>query len=137
MGHIFTLDEANRALALVKPIVGDILAKMREAKEIHAAVRNAEFQPDVSEIDLIGKMRVAEKLLNEVEYHMSELGGVGVFLKDLEKGAVDFPYMHEGKMVFLCWMPGEDSIKYWHEQNHGVLARRPVDESFLLKTAVV
>jgi hypothetical protein len=44
-------------------------------------------------------------------------------IKDLERGLVDFPAMHDGREVFLCWERGEDDIEFWHELDSGYAGR--------------
>lgn len=130
MEKYFTLEEANRALALVQPIVADILSKMQEAETLHAEVKKEKTLPLLSETELLAKLNRVEKLLNDIEYHMTELEEVGAFLKDLKLGLVDFPYIYNGNVVFLCWKLGEEEVHYWHETDSGFVDRKPVDASF-------
>ena len=58
------------------------------------------------------------------------LGARGVVLKDLEAGLCDFPYEHEGRIVYLCWKLGEEKIGWWHEVAEGFAGRQILDESF-------
>jgi hypothetical protein len=57
---------------------------------------------------------------------VDELRVVGVELKDFEKGLVDFPAVHEGREVFLCWHWGEDKVQTWHEIDAGYAGRQDV-----------
>lgn len=125
----FTLEEANRAITLVSPIVKDIVQKMGTAKQLHEEVRHGKSDPAASETDMLGKLNQAQKLLNEVEYHMKELASVGVILKDVNVGLVDFPHTRDGKNVFLCWMPGEDRVSFWHERDEGYAKRKRVADT--------
>lgn len=137
MEKYFTVEAANRALLLVAPIVRDILGKMKEAQVIHDAVKYAKESESTSEIALLERLNQAEKLLNQVEYHMKELESVGVLLKDLQKGLIDFPCLYDGRIVYLCWMLGEEHITYWHEVNHGFSDRKEVDQRFVPNKATV
>lgn len=131
MEKYFTLEEANRSLVLIRPIVADILGKMREAEQIHGEVQHERSKSDASEALLLEKIARAEKLLNEIEYHMKELERVGVFLKDLKLGIVDFPYLYENRVIYLCWKLDETEIRAWHEVNRGYNERKIIDENFL------
>ncbi|MBI5413591.1 DUF2203 domain-containing protein [Candidatus Peregrinibacteria bacterium] len=135
MEKVFTIHEATRALALVSPIVSDILRKMKMAQNLHKEVQVGKNKAGVSEAEMLGKLELAEKFLNEIEYHMKELADVGVALKDMQFGTVDFPCMHNGQPVYLCWRPGESATVFWHEKDECFLDRRPVDKSFLTETA--
>lgn len=132
----FSLETANRALILLRPIVLDIVRKMKEAQSLQQIVQHQKNNPETSEVALLDNLSRAEKLLNEVEYHMKELENVGVFLKDLEKGIVDFPCLREGKIVYLCFRIDEESIHFWHEMSGSFADRKPVDERFTSKISV-
>lgn len=122
----FTIEEANRAIVLVKPIVEDILSKMASAQVIHEEAKQMQALGRTVETEILGKIRQAESLLNDVEYHMRELEGIGVLLKDLKLGLIDFPCLYNGRIVNLCWKPGEDSIMGWHEISEGFTERKPI-----------
>ena len=51
---------------------------------------------------------------------------LGVILKDLDVGLLDFPHEREGRVVFLCWHPPEESVGYWHEIEAGYAGRQPL-----------
>ena len=51
---------------------------------------------------------------------------LGVLLKDLDMGLLDFPHEREGRIVFLCWHPPEERVGYWHEIEAGYAGRRPL-----------
>ena len=57
---------------------------------------------------------------------LAALDALGVILKDLEEGLVDFLHMREGKVVFLCWRLGEAEVRFWHEVGAGYDARKPL-----------
>src|SRR5688572_7272241 len=70
----------------------------------------------------------------EIETHASglercvaELVGLGVQVKDVDKGLVDFPAVHEGGEILLCWHVGEESVEYWHSLEEGFAGRKPID----------
>ena len=49
---------------------------------------------------------------------------MGVVVKDLVAGLVDFPHEHEGRIVYLCWKDGEDELDWWHEVDDGFAGRQ-------------
>jgi hypothetical protein len=53
---------------------------------------------------------------------------LGVLLKDLDAGIMDFPCARGGEVVLLCWHPGEEKIGYWHDLEAGYRGRRPISE---------
>ena len=57
----------------------------------------------------------------------AQLAGVGVVLRDLDRGLVDFPAILDGSEVYLCWVESEeDEIGYWHDLDAGYAGRRPL-----------
>lgn len=46
-----------------------------------------------------------------------------IFIKDVERGLLDFPAIIGGKEVFLCWEEGEDDIEFWHDIDSGYAGR--------------
>jgi hypothetical protein len=61
--------------------------------------------------------------VQEIEY-------LGVHVKDLRTGLVDFPYDRDGRVVYLCWKPDEDDIAWWHETGVGFAGRQPLTDEF-------
>ena len=70
------------------------------------------------------------------EAEMSEIGGgmralvqhlesLGVEVRDLEQGLVDFPGEREGQPVWLCWRLAEPEVGFWHALDEGFTSRQP------------
>jgi hypothetical protein len=49
-----------------------------------------------------------------------------IFIKDLERGLIDFPAIMGGKEVFLCWEQDEQQIEFWHDLDTGFSGREPL-----------
>ena len=60
---------------------------------------------------------------------VERLDELGVVVKDLDSGLVDFPAQREGEPVLLCWRVGEGEVAYWHDLVQGFAGRRPIDWS--------
>ena len=123
---IFTVQEANALLPNVRTIVGKIQRAHRnlsryseEAKKAaEAAERGGGGFPD-------GVAYAA--ILTELTLQLSELEGLGVQLKDFERGLVDFPSLRDGRVVLLCWQLGEgDELEWWHDVDAGFAGRTPL-----------
>jgi len=59
---------------------------------------------------------------------LAEIDSIGVQVKDLNIGLLDFPCEVEGQIVLLCWNLGEKSITHWHGTDEGFAGRKPIDE---------
>jgi len=132
----FTLEEANALL----PVVESLLGRAITAKESAEALER-EIQSLRQRIFLAGGMTVniVEVARNRTETEaevqrakdaLGELDAIGVQVKDLDTGLLDFPCRVEGELVLLCWRRGESRIEYWHTLEAGFRGRQPVDERF-------
>ncbi|HST25303.1 MAG TPA: DUF2203 domain-containing protein, partial [Gaiellaceae bacterium] len=57
---------------------------------------------------------------------VEQLTGLGVQVKDIDTGLVDFPSTRDGDEVLLCWRLGEDAVEWWHTPDGGYAGRRPL-----------
>jgi hypothetical protein len=120
----FTLAEAKRALPLVKRVASDIQSIQVERLRIHAELSAG----------LAGMSSAKQKMLQDdfqratdrLEKLIDELHMIGVELKDPSRALLDFPAMHEGREVLLCWKADEETITHWHETEAGFAGRKPV-----------
>jgi hypothetical protein len=71
-----------------------------------------------------------EKALQEARDTLAEIDEIGVQVKDLEQGLLDFPCVMDGKTVLLCWKLGEKEIGYWHTTEDGFAGRKRLDARF-------
>ena len=66
-------------------------------------------------------------LLTNFSEEISELEALGVQLKDLDRGLIDFPSLRDGRVVLLCWQLGEgDELEWWHDMDAGFAGRTPL-----------
>lgn len=124
----YTVDQANRALPLVRRIAEDIVAQYRRWQE-----RVREFEivtsrstatvPDARADRL---QREVQALAAEIDGYIGELAELGIEFKDYERGLVDFPAELGGRPVYLCWQVGEPAVQFWHELDAGYIGRRPL-----------
>jgi len=50
-----------------------------------------------------------------------------IFIKDLDRGLIDFPAIIGGREVFLCWEADEDDVEFWHDLESGFAGRERLD----------
>lgn len=114
----FTPDEANKALPLVKAIVGDIRDLATSMKERHDRLEDAKgFERQEIEDSLADDQFRLQELVDE-------LSALGVELKDFFSGLVDFPCWFEDREIYLCWKLDEPTIGHWHETSAGFAGRK-------------
>jgi hypothetical protein len=71
-----------------------------------------------------------EKAQEESKDTLAEIEEIGVQVKDLEQGLLDFPSTIDGRPVLLCWKLGEKEIGFWHSPEDGFAGRKPLDGRF-------
>jgi hypothetical protein len=132
----FTLDEAQSLL----PVLESLLKRAMEGRRAAQSVES-ELNELPQRIYLSGGMRVdsasVAKQRAEVEEHLkraqesiAEIDAIGVQVKDLDSGLLDFPCRINDQVVLLCWRMGERAIEHWHTVEAGFQGRQPVDERF-------
>jgi hypothetical protein len=137
MPRFFTLTEARAAL----PVVG---RSLREAVQAKAHYLEAEKTiHDLGQrIMMLGGVNVdtavAEAWKTQYDSNaqtlktvMERIEDLGVLVKDLDIGLVDFPTLFRGEEVYLCWRMDESDIDHWHGVNEGFSGRRPIDKHFV------
>jgi hypothetical protein len=62
----------------------------------------------------------------ELARALEEIQALGVVVKDLDTGLVDFPSVRDGRDVLLCWRLGEDEVAFWHGYDDGFAGRQPI-----------
>jgi hypothetical protein len=126
---LFTLDEALELL----PVVRRLLEELQESKrDLQASTEridrvaetttgNGHFEHGPSE-----PQTEAQRRATELQKLIEELDDLGVELKGIDQGLVDFPSLREGRVVYLCYRLGEETISWWHDLDAGFAGRQPL-----------
>jgi hypothetical protein len=133
---IFTLEEAQAVLPVVEALLKRALAAGQSSVEIEEELQQLKQKIFVSggmRVDVIFVLRRRDALAlyeQQVEETVTEINSIGVEVKDLAAGLLDFPCMLDSEVVLLCWRQGESRIAHWHTQQDGFRGRKPIDERF-------
>lgn len=130
----FTLEEAQTLL----PVLRSLLQRSIQGKQLIEEVEK-EFQDLSHRILLSGGLFVdvakvarrraeSDKALQGTKDALAEIESIGVQVKDLDIGLLDFPCVVDDQTVLLCWKLGEDKIEFWHGMEEGFRGRKPIDE---------
>ncbi len=123
---LFTLEEANELLPVVRPKLERIKAHYGKIESFRESAKSAAKSAQLGG----GGMKSGShyvKSLYEVGKLTTEFHELGIQLKDYSRGLIDFPTMRGGQMVLLCWQLGEgDEIEWWHEVEAGFIGRQPL-----------
>lgn len=122
----FTLAEARATLPQVK-------ALMEQVQSARRAILH--LRPDALPVIEKAASNGGSKEVGELSLHAMRLEegvkgiqALGVTIKDIDAGLVDFIGVRNGREIYLCWRYGEEEIGFWHELNAGVAGRRVLDE---------
>ena len=124
MSRYFTLQEANQALTLIRPLLDEI-QNIRQA----ILARQPEVWPVVERATGNGGSPAASQMVREFERLdalVHQVQDTGALFKDINLGLLDFPALKEGREVYLCWKYGEQDIAFWHEIEAGYVGRQPI-----------
>ena len=132
----FTLEEANALLPIVESLLEQAITAKEEAERIEGelqSLRQRIFLSGGMTVDIAGVSRSrneAETHVQKAKEALAEIDSIGVQVKDLDTGLLDFPCRIDGDVVLLCWRRGEARIEYWHTLESGFRGRQPLDERF-------
>ena len=129
--RLFTVDQANAALPLVRAIAQDLAELSSEVIERRQRIAHLRGNRDIDSSDPYSSelAQIEEELERDgerLEAYVEELRELGVEPKYGPEGLVDFPTLIEGRVVFLCWKIGEPEITCWHEIDAGFRGRQPL-----------
>lgn len=130
---LFSVDDANKALPLVRAIVADIVEQYQRVDDLRRRLQVFTTRPRSSKSkadDLYTEERKHSESVLEAEEvklreFVEELERLGVELKGPD-GLCDFPSLLEGRPIYLCWRLGEPEVLYWHDRQSGYAGRQPL-----------
>ncbi len=131
MQRIFTPEEANAALAELRPVVERMVEHRRnlaaaQARQTELVTRIAGNGGDLVPSDLREAAAAIEAEANALSACIDLVNDAGVQIKSLEDGLLDFPARRGEEDVLLCWKLGEDEIGFWHGLDEGFAGRKPL-----------
>ena len=125
--RLFTPHQASRLLPDIKIKLKEIM----ERKRVADALRN-----DVEHYSLVGfdtrgfseKNQELDLVVKDLMAKVEELEDLGVKVRDIDMGLIDFPSLLDGEEIYLCWKLGEEHVAFWHRPDEGFAGRKPLDE---------
>ena len=120
---MFTPQEASKLIPDIRPKVKELIECKKVIAKLHAEIEKYNllgFKP----ADVAEKAGQLDALVEDMTRKIAELEDLGVQVKDLEFGLVDFPAERYGENVMLCWRYGEPEVSFWHKHNEGYNSRK-------------
>ena len=142
MTRFYDLDAANDRLPELREILGalrdqraelirlrDQVLERQEAVEAGGG-RVVEGPPDSDDTASDDELRLIrlrmQGVIDQMQAGVARIDALGITLREIESGLIDFPALVSGRQVCLCWRLGEDDVEWWHEMTSGFSGRRPL-----------
>ena len=135
--EIFTVEQANRKVAEIRPEMVRLVAIKREFDRLQtdmavlqlAAAGASPDNPDARELRGLGERR--NRLADQIARGVSAIHRHGCLVKDLDRGLVDFYALAGDRLVFLCWKADEAEVSHWHTLEGGFGQRQSLKQTEL------
>ncbi len=134
MSRTFTLEEAQALLPVLESLLRQAMARRQQVAEIAGEFQQLSahvFAAGGCELDVVSLSRrkaERESAAQQLKDALTEIDALGVQVKDLDMGLLDFPCIVDGETILLCWKLGEDRIAYWHGLEEGYKGRKPITD---------
>jgi hypothetical protein len=143
MARFYDLDDANARIPELRDILGslrdqradlirlrDLVLERQEAVEAGGGSGRGGDAEDEAEAEAelrLIRLRM-QGIIDQMQAAVARIDALGITLRDIESGLIDFPALVNGRQVCLCWRLGEGDVEWWHELNDGFGGRRPLIE---------
>ena len=121
----FSVEQANRALVLVRRIVSDIICEYSHMIDFQEIIEAAQCSGKYLQCQE-AKDNLVESVQN-IQTYAEELEDIGVDLSDWSQGIVGFPSIADGREVVLCWQADEPEIMSWYEVDSNFSERKSIN----------
>ena len=126
---LYSVAEANEVLPLARSIVRDIVDEFRTLRTVGRERRTLEVQAGANTAHAERLAELGGEVARQserIESYLQELASLGLEVRDLELGLVDFPTIVEGEPAYLSWRLGEEQVTFWHPADRGFTDRVPL-----------
>ena len=127
--HLYSLETANHLLPWLEQqfknlrMVNEDLANHK--KTLADLLRNRGNNGHSSSEEVILSTRdVVDRLTANMQEVLKGIDDLGILVRNIEMGLVDFPAERDGRLIYLCWISGESTVAFWHETNVGFTDRQ-------------
>jgi hypothetical protein len=125
MINFYTPDQANSLLPEIKKRFIKIMNKRNEIVTIQNELNSIMSYDRPFEI-FFEKKNELNKTISSLYKEIEEVEELGVLIKSLDEGLVDFASKRFDEEVWLCWKVEEEKIRFWHGKNEGFTGRKPL-----------
>ena len=129
----FTLDEAQSLLPVLESLLRTAISAKKVMDEVDAEIQALHHRVFLNggmflEIGPLARRKAEQSRAEQsAKDSLAEIDSIGVQVKDLSIGLLDFPCEVDGRKILLCWKLGENAITHWHGIDEGFAGRKPID----------
>ena len=127
MSILFTVDQANTILPKVKKRFDEILFCKNNVIDIQEELQNLS-DSNCSFEKFITKKQELNHAVTSLYSMIQKLEDMGVMIKSVDEGLLDFPSIRYDEEIWLCWKFGENKVKFWHRKEEGFMGRKPIPQ---------
>ncbi|MEX2182203.1 MAG: DUF2203 domain-containing protein [Gemmatimonadaceae bacterium] len=122
----WTPERANKALPLIRRIVDDLVEHYATWQDLVSRFEVASLRSTAQRTDPEAERlaREVQRAARDIQGFVAELTSLGVEVKSMETGLLDFPGERDGRLVYYCWQRGEPRVSHWHEIDAGIGGRQ-------------
>ncbi|MDQ7055675.1 MAG: DUF2203 domain-containing protein [Persephonella sp.] len=121
----FSLSEANSILPQIKLLVDEIKEKREKLYRVIDSYED-EIENHNDELEVMYLKTEINEINQEINELIDIIESFGTYVKGVDPFLVDFPSLHNGEEIFLCWREGESNIEYWHRVSEGFAGRKHI-----------
>src|SRR5437667_3010224 len=125
--RIFTVAEAVALLPRLRSILEELADEWNRVKSLNPQIQKARDKAQFGGFSPYGVEYI--ETVSHLMFLLAQVRDLGIVIKDVDRGLCDFPYMKNGRLVYLCWQLGEATIGDWHDIEAGFEGRGPLDDS--------
>ncbi|MGE5110243.1 MAG: DUF2203 domain-containing protein [Acidobacteriaceae bacterium] len=131
---VFSLQEAQSLLPVLETLLRTSIEGKKQIEEVDNELSSISERIFLTGGAFIEVKRVAlrraerDKAVQRVKDAVAEINSIGVQVKDIDIGLLDFPCKVDDEIILLCWKLGEETITHWHGTEEGFAGRKPIDD---------
>jgi hypothetical protein len=133
----YTVAQANAVLGALRAHFSRVMQLRAQLKVLYTRLAESGYSPDPDggddeldnqpPIEVQRDFGVFRAMVDTLREEVDAIGELGCSIKDIETGLVDWPALHDGREVLLCWRYGEAEVSHWHEVHDGFAGRQPIE----------
>jgi len=123
----YTLDRANSVLPEVRSKFNETLLQKTKVINIQEELQNA-IDSESGFEKYFKKKQELNRAVTILYQMIQEIEDMGIMIKSVDEGLLDFPSIKNDEEIWLCWKYGEERIKFWHRKDEGFKGRKPIPQ---------